>query len=101
MPHCWPQKQQCVFTRDSGSTLVESRSGRAGDRWGPNVSINFAGSVGRVAMEGGSRAGRGTGGQVLLPERALRQPEERPAAARANLLVVLRALVTGELVGEA
>ena len=25
MPHCWPQKQQCVLTSRSGSTLVDSR----------------------------------------------------------------------------
>jgi hypothetical protein len=25
IPHCCPQKQQCVFTNRSGSTLVESR----------------------------------------------------------------------------
>ena len=25
MPHCWPQKQQCVFTYLPGSTPVSSR----------------------------------------------------------------------------
>ena len=35
MPHCCPQKQQCVFTRRSGSTLVDRRMPVATDRCGP------------------------------------------------------------------
>jgi hypothetical protein len=35
MPHCWPQKQQCVLTSRSGSTLVDSRTPVIDDRCGP------------------------------------------------------------------
>ena len=39
MPHCWPQKQQCVLTSRSGSAEVDSRSPDMTARCGPNRSI--------------------------------------------------------------
>ena len=49
LPHCWPQKQQCVLTRRSGSTLVESRTPVIDERCGPNRPIILNGSTGTSA----------------------------------------------------
>ena len=49
MPHCWPQKQQCVLTRRSGSTLVDSRTPVIADRCGPKRSVICRSSTGIVA----------------------------------------------------
>src|SRR5262245_12557553 len=87
MPHCWPQKQQCVFTSRSGSADVESRSPAMYERGGPNRRMMPTSSVGIVATSASLRLLRG----LRAPERRLREPEERPPALRADLLVVLPA----------
>src|ERR671910_136146 len=76
MPHCCPQKQQCVRTSRSGSTVV------------------FRSSMGRVAIVDDSIR------QRVLPQRTLREAEERPAATRADLLVVIRSFTWLHLVAE-
>src|SRR5678816_2795397 len=98
MPHCCPQKQQCVFTSRSGSTLVDSRSPVIDDRCGPKRSMMRIGSTGTSATalpclsliaclaEAGRQ--RRAAVQILAPQRALRQSEERPAASGTDLLIV-------------
>src|SRR5262245_38130755 len=92
MPHCCPQKQQCVLTRRSGSALVDRRNPDIADRWGPNRSMIFSGSAGSVAPVSpfGSRR---TVGRPTAPCAALRQSEQRSPAARADLLVVFGTLL--------
>src|SRR5262245_53322259 len=85
MPHCWPQKQQWVLTRRSGSSALEP-SVRA-DRCGPNAFVIASSSTGNFAIS------------PLPPQRALREAEHGAPARRADLLVVRRA--TGGLVLEA
>src|SRR5215831_15134363 len=82
MPHCWPQKQQCVCTSRSGSALVDSRAPVARDRCGPNRSMICSSLTGSVAMM--------FFGSGLLPQRALRETEQRAAAAWTDLLVMGR-----------
>src|SRR3954471_15502628 len=53
MPHCWPQKQQCVLTNFSGSDVVERLAPAMRDRCGPNWLMIFSSSTGRVAMAWG------------------------------------------------
>src|SRR5437773_2807524 len=100
IPHCWPQKQQCVFTSRSGSVLVDRRMPVMADRCGPNRSVILRSSTGMVAMRPLRLRCRDAIGQVLAPERALREAEERAATARADLLVVLRAAARVHLVRE-
>src|SRR4051812_9976409 len=76
-PHCCPQKQQCVFTSRSGSSLELSRT--FPDRWGPKAWVILRSSTGTVAKS----LPRG-------PERALREPEKDSPAARTDVLVVLQ-----------
>src|SRR4026209_2566940 len=84
MPHCWPQKQQCVLTRRSGSTLVDSRTPLIDDRCGPKRSMMPSAPAGILAIFGLlQHAGAG-----ITPQRALRETEQRTAAAGAHLLIV-------------
>src|SRR6185312_13711074 len=92
IPHCWPQKQQWVFTRRSGSSDDVAR--RFADRCGPKVWMMSMSLVGRVAML--FLRGRR---DRLAPQRALGQSEQGPPAAGADLLVV--AVSIGQLVAEA
>src|SRR5512133_2738954 len=93
-PHCCPQKQQCVFTSLSGSTLVDRRWPAITDRCGPKRWIVSYGSTGSRAMSvlvprGEPLVERGD--PVLegaAPRRPLGEAEQRAAAARADLLVV-------------
>src|SRR6187402_3880058 len=94
MPHCWPQKQQCVRTRRSGSTVVESRSPRIRARCGPNRSIMFSSSTGRVAIVAQPVV------QRAPPERTLCEPEQRAPAPRTDLLIVVRAFLRLHLIAE-
>src|SRR5262249_33939931 len=91
-PHCWPQKQQCVFTRRSGSALVDRRMPAITERCGPNRSMIFSGSAGIVATMSPGRGGGGVA-QALAPCPGLGETKQRPAATRADLLIVLGALV--------
>src|SRR5262245_57756304 len=91
-PHCCPQKQQWVFTRRSGSALVDNRAPAMPDRCGPKRWMIFSGSTGIVATVS-SRGRRRALRQSVAPGASLRQAEQRPPAARTNLLVVLRALL--------
>src|SRR6476661_5388348 len=87
-PHCWPQKQQCVLTSRSGSALVDSRRPAISERCGPNCSMIFSGSTGMVATTSPRRR-RDALGQSLAPCAALGKAEQRTAATRADLLIVL------------
>src|SRR5262249_55532714 len=102
MPHCWPQKQQCVGTRRSGCTPVSSSEPVTYARDGPNGSVGvFSGmeispvllaegalTETRVGMSGGSRlpvaALDDDAATLAPPEPPLRQggedaPARRPA----------------------
>src|SRR5688500_13483501 len=83
MPHCWPQKQQCVLTRRSGSSAVVPRVPT--DRCGPNARVISRSSTGSRAMSLHLRPGR------RRPERALGQAKGRSPARGTDLLVVLDA----------
>src|SRR5689334_22181894 len=81
MPHCCPQKQQCVLTTRSGSTAASMRRPVGYARSGPN----FASSSG---LRGGSAA---IGLCLLLrgvPQVSLGHGEHLAPAARADALVV-------------
>src|SRR5690606_31040711 len=68
MPHCWPQKQQCVFTRRSGSMPVSRRMPEEKERCGPKASMICSFSRGRVAMGGGGyELGPGRGAAEEFP----------------------------------
>src|SRR5262245_24019627 len=92
MPHCWPQKQQCVCTTRSGSTLLARRAPSEYARCGPNWWMIWRGSTACVAMmsthKKGSRAIHLVG-QCLAPHLALGEAKQDAAAARADPLVVL------------
>src|SRR5512136_1012771 len=90
MPHCWPQKQHCVFTIRSGSALVDSRMPAMVDWCGPNFSKIFRGSAGIVAT---SSPRRDAFREPIAPCAALREAEEGASATRTDLLVVLGALL--------
>src|SRR3954454_23742499 len=51
MPHCWPQKQQCVGTILSGSTLVSARGPSIRLRCGPHTLARTSCSFGSVAIQ--------------------------------------------------
>src|SRR5262245_43984409 len=90
MPHCWPQKQQCVLLRRSGSTDVSSRSPDWYARSGPNFASNPGGAGASVAM-------RADLARLRFPGRVLGAGEHLPAAGRAEVPVV-RALLARHLV---
>src|SRR5262245_16589070 len=50
MPHCCPQKQQCVLTRRSGSTEVSTRKPVWYARSGPNVASSSGVRGGSAAI---------------------------------------------------
>src|SRR6266545_6935223 len=78
MPHCCPQKQQCVLTSRSGSMLVDRRAPDMLDRCGPNCAVIRRSSTGSVAIVCGLRT----------PESALRKAEQPAAAARTHVLIM-------------
>src|SRR5262245_59540769 len=65
MPHCWPQKQQCVGTRRSGCTPVSSSEPATYASVGPKGS----GDVPSVRVPSGVEIAA-----VLLAEGALTEP---------------------------
>src|SRR5215475_1346567 len=50
MPHCWPQKQQCVSTILSGTTPGSSRTPVDLERCGPKCRVMSCGEAAKVAM---------------------------------------------------
>src|SRR5437762_6694204 len=81
MPHCCPQKQQCVLTRRSGSTELSTRWPVGYAFSGPNFASSSADRGGSVAI--GSSFGRRGG-----PQPPVRQREHLPPAGGADVLVV-------------
>src|SRR5262249_55613315 len=80
MPHCCPQKQQCVLTSRSGS-IDESM------RW----PVGYAFSGPNLASSSGVRGGSAALGSSLeggVPQVPLRESEQLPPAGRTNVLVV-------------
>src|SRR6188472_429423 len=90
MPHCCPQKQQCVFTSRSGSTLVDSRTPVIAERCGPKRSMMRRGSAGISATDRYLHVQFFTwrGIRGLSPQGALRQTEECAPALGTDVLVV-------------
>src|SRR5262245_10648481 len=86
-PHCWPQKQQCVFTSRSGSALVDLRRPVGTDRCGPNCSMILSSSTGMVATS--------------APGGCLREAEQRAPASRTDFLIVAGAARRIHVVREA
>src|SRR6185436_1893684 len=76
MPHCWPQKQQCVFTRASGGWRAFSSypPGGASLRCGPHRSMSTSGDAGRSAKGVLPHAELGRGQAPALASRAERLP---------------------------
>src|SRR5262245_46912150 len=99
MPHCWPQKQQCVFTSRSGSALVERRTPVMLDRCGPKPWMICTSLTGSVAM-GSRRTCRRVAVSLVAPQGGLRQPEKSPTTTRTNLLVVVSGAGCRHLVRE-
>src|SRR5262245_33638442 len=60
-------------------------------RCGPKCAVIFSSSTGIVAMSLSGR--RHAVGQSFAPGTSLRQAEERPPAARADVLIVLGAVI--------
>src|SRR5262249_51947842 len=81
MPHCWPQKQQCVCTSRSGSIAESIRWPVGYDRSGPN----FASSSG---VRGGSEAIGPSLGRRAGPQVSLCQCEHLSPAGGTDVLVV-------------
>src|ERR1051325_6128988 len=77
IPHCWPQKQQCVGTILSGSAPVSMRAPSMRLRCGPQASMRTSCSLGSVAM---------------IPDASLRNREHRPPARGANPLIIAVAI---------
>src|SRR5262249_7994152 len=80
MPHCWPQKQQCVLTSRSGSTEESMRWPVGYTFKGPNLAS-------RSGVRGGS-AGIGGSLEGCVPQVPLRESEQLPPAGRTDVLVV-------------
>src|SRR6266498_3755930 len=75
MPHCWPQKQQCVDTSLSGTAPVSALAPSIRLRCGPQALTSASSDLGSVAMS--------------FPEPPLRDGEQRSPAGGADALVVL------------
>src|SRR5262249_50494964 len=106
MPHCWPQKQQCVGTRRSGCTPVSSSEPVTYASDGPNGSVCvFSGmeiapvllaeralTETGIGMSGGRRlpvaALDDEAAPLAPPELPLRQGGQGAPARRADPLVV-------------
>src|SRR5262249_23740668 len=81
MPHCCPQKQQCVFTSRSGSTEASTRWPVGYDRSGPNRAS-------RSGVRGGSAAIRAPPRPRGGPQAPLSEGEHLSPASGADVLVV-------------
>src|SRR5262245_8135088 len=80
IPHCWPQKQQCVFTRRSGSTAESMRWPDGYARSGPNVASSSGVSGGSTAIGSSLRRRR--------PQASLREGEHLAPTRRTDALIV-------------
>src|SRR5262249_48983569 len=122
MPHCWPQKQQCVGTSRSGCTPVSSsepvtyaREGPNGSEAVPSMGASSGMEVARVLVAEGAFAETWIGvcrsrrepvaaldddaAPLAPPEPPLRQGGQCAPARRADPLVMLDGRV-GTLVAE-
>src|SRR4051794_40892660 len=90
MPHCCPQKQQCVFTRRSGSTDESTRRPVGYDRSGPNVASRSGLRGGSAAIGASLRGPPGDGAPRgrCGPQVSLCQGEQLAPAGGADVLVV-------------
>src|SRR5262249_18295870 len=86
MPHCCPQKQQCVFTSRSGSTEVSTRWPVGYDRSGPNLASSSG-------VRGGSAAIGSSVGRRGVPQVSLREGEQLAPAGGADVLVMARSVL--------
>src|SRR5262245_31452861 len=84
MPHCCPQKQQCVLTSRSGSTEASTRCPVGYAFSGPNLASSSAVSGGSAAIAPSLLGG---------PQVSLRQSEHLPPAGGADVLVVAGGVV--------
>src|ERR1044071_6595238 len=75
MPHCWPQRQQCVGTILSGTAPVSARSPSIRLRCGPQTFARTSSDLGSVAM--------------AFPEPPLRDGDHRAPAGGADALIVV------------
>src|SRR6516164_2740012 len=85
MPHCCPQKQQCVLTSRSGSTHESARWPVGYALNGPNLASSSGVRAGSAAI--GSSLGRG------VPQVPLREGEQLSPAGRTDVLVVARSVL--------
>src|SRR5256885_15894040 len=75
IPHCWPQKQQCVGTTLSGSTPLSARIPSMRLRCGPHALARASSDLGSVA--------------IAFPKPSLRDGKHRAAAGGTDALVVV------------
>src|SRR5262245_39971574 len=80
MPHCCPQKQQCVLTSRSGSTEESTR-------WPVGYAFNGPNLASSSGVRGGSAA-IGISLEAGVPQVSLREGEKLPPAGRTDVLVV-------------
>src|SRR5262249_43122891 len=80
MPHCCPQKQQCVLTSRSGSTEASTRWPVGYAFNGPNLASNSGVRGGSVAISSSLERG--------VPQVPLRKGEQISPAGRTDVLVV-------------
>src|SRR5215472_12662188 len=80
IPHCCPQKQQCVLTSRSGSTEESARWPVGYAFNGPNLASNSG--------VGGASAAIGFPLERGVPQVPLRQREQFSPAGRTDVLVV-------------
>src|SRR6185295_639839 len=80
MPHCTPQKQQCVLTSLSASAAAPQPPGGVSARCGPYCSINCSTVCGSLAMA-----------HRLFDHPGLRQAQAAALAARAEREVEVEA----------
>src|SRR5215813_7580086 len=85
MPHCCPQKQQCVLTSRSGSTEESTRWPVGYAFNGPNLASSSGVRDGSAAI--GFSLGRG------FPQVPLREGKQLSPAGRTDVLVVARAVL--------
>src|SRR4051812_7693807 len=85
MPHCWPQKQQCVATSLSGTAPVSALAPSMRLRCGPQALASASSDLGSVA--------------ICFPEPPLRDGEHRAPAGGTDALVVVE-VREGEGAGE-
>src|SRR5688572_27324069 len=91
IPHCCPQKQQCVGTILSGSASVSKRGASIRLRCGPQTSDRTSCSLGNVAISADPQWCVFAGTRVAAPDLALCDGQHRAPAGGADALIVLDA----------